>query len=89
MPNDLVRIKDWVNANGDAAANTLTAALALSKNLSTNHDRPRQILTGIPDADRAVAEAAGVAEIAGEYGVDPGEVIKVAGMLLSLGLTFI
>lgn len=91
MPNDLVKVKEWVDANGELAGDTLVAGIALAKGITASNrgKRPQDVLTGIPDADKAIAQAAGVAEIAGEYGVDAGEVLKVASMLLSLGLTFV
>jgi len=91
MPNDLVTVKNWIEAHGSDAASTVTAGLQLVGALTKNHPdtKPQEILTGIPDADLALHQAAGVAQIAGVHGVDAADVIEFASLLLSLGLTFI
>lgn len=89
--NDLVKINDWMAAHGDQAGEALVAGLRLAKGLNASHpDKlPATILTGIPDADLALAQAAGVGDIAGDSGVSVEDVIEVAGLLLSIGLTFV
>jgi hypothetical protein len=89
--NDLVKINEWVDAHGDTASATLVAGLRLAKGLNANYpDKlPATILTGIPDADLALAQAARVGDIAGDAGVSVEDVIEVASLLLGLGLTFI
>jgi hypothetical protein len=91
VPNDLVKINDWMAEHGDTAGVALSAGIRLAKNLNAQHpDKlPSTILTGIPDADTAIAQAAGVADIAGDAGVSVQDVMEVAGLLLSLGMTFV
>ena len=79
-----------------ALADKSVGAIALSgfelvKKLTSDpsHGAPQSIFTGIPDADKALAEAAGVAEIAGRHGVEVDDVVEFAGLLLSLGMAFI
>jgi len=90
--SDLVKIKDWIDAHGTTASTVVVAGMQLAGQLTKNSEpgtRPQEILTGIPDADLALHQAAGVAEIAGDHGVDAADVIDFATLLLSLGLTFI
>lgn len=89
--SDLAKIKSYIDEHGDTAGAAVIAGLQLAGSLTAREreKRPQEILTGIPDADLALAQAAGVGAIAGQEGVDVEEIIKVAGLFLSLGMTFI
>ena len=91
MANDLTKLTEWVNANGATAGTAIVAGLQLAGSLTAREPdkKPQEIFTGIPAADRAIAQAAGVAAIANAEGVTIENVITVAKLLLGLGLTFV
>ena len=92
---EIESINGFIEKLGSADKSVGAVALAgfeLVKNLTTGPiapTAPQNVFTGIPDADKALAEAAQVAEIAGRNGVEIEDVIEFAGLLLSLGMTFI
>ena len=91
MAHAFTEVKEWVDANGATVGTALLAGIQLAGSLTAKEPdkKPQEIFTGIPAADRAIAQAAGVAEIAGAEGVTIENVITVAKLLLGLGLTFV
>lgn len=87
----LIAVAERLAGENKEVAPAIVAGMRLVDNLTKDHPdtRPQEILTGIPDADKAMAEAAGVAQIAGVHGVEIEDVMEVAGLLLSLGLAFV
>ena len=51
---------------------------------TANGTTVRALVTGDPNADRALADAAGVAAIAGRHGVTIDDALEAARMVLSL-----
>jgi hypothetical protein len=93
MASDFESIATWLaNYGGDVAALT-AAGLELSRNVGRNASAAgstaRGVITGIPTADQAIWDAAGLAEIAGSAGVSADDIVQFASMLLSLGLTIL
>jgi len=88
---DLNALAERLGTEGKSVGAVTIAGLRLVERLTEEQPdtRPQQILTGIPDADKALAEAAGVAQIAGVHGVDVDDVMEIAGLLLSMGLAFV
>lgn len=91
---DLVPLNALIEAIGSENRSVGAIAIAsfqLVENLTkaAPDQRPQEILTGIPDADLALAQAAGVAQIAGVHGVDMGDVLAFTKLLLGLGLAFV
>lgn len=77
-------------SDGKSAGAIAVASLELVESLTKGKTtRPQDVFTGIPDADQALAQAAGVAEIAGRYHVSTEDVLAFTKLLLGLGLAFV
>lgn len=83
--NDLRRFAGWVADNRAGAAQALEAAAgvleALKPQAAARGMAPIEMITGIPSADRALADAAGLAAIAGRAGANVDLVLSALGML--------
>ena len=88
---NLKKLGELVASHGFVAAGVLKASMRLAHNLSAGDGDPglATVFTGIPAADQAIAEAAGVAAIAGNEGVEVDDVIVFTRALVALGLTFV
>lgn len=83
--SDLAKFVEWVLAHPDAAKTATGAAAELLAALRRPPGGgPARTFTGIPSADRALAEAAGIAEIAGKRGVNLEQVLDVAKLLVGI-----
>ena len=98
MPNDIQKFLDTMDLSvvdevglKKTPGAVVAAGIDLVRALTTkNHGKkPQQIFTGIPDADMAISQAAGVAEISASRGVPMAEIMEFAGLLLGLGLAVI
>jgi len=83
--NDLAKFGTWLQAQGAQAIPVLNASVeflaALQGQAQTSGRPPLQLVTGIPMADRALADAVGLAAIAGQYGVTLETVLEGVGLL--------
>lgn len=90
MANDLEKFNNWVGANGDNAIGAIAGAVELFKMLrptSASRQVPIQSLfIGDPIADRAIADAVGVAAIAGRNGVSVDDILTAANLLKGVAL---
>lgn len=93
MANDLERAAAFLAEHGDTAGATFKASVRLVRGLTPLAEGREvpviEVFTGIPEADRAIAESAGVAAIAGEEGVAVDDVIAFTKLLLAVGLAFV
>ena len=89
MANDIDKARAWLVANGADAVAALDGSLELIQQL-----RPTAVykstsiaalLTADPMVARQVADAAGLAGIAGRRGVDAEKVLEGAAVLVKLG----
>ena len=86
----LEALANWVQADPSAARSALLAAQELLQRASPAAAaagvKPLQLFTGIPAADRAIADAAGLSEIAGRWGTTAAVVLEVLGILKHVAL---
>ena len=87
--SDLARFTDWVLAHPDAAKTVVGGAEELLGRLrvpAASGTGPARTFTGIPSADRALAEAAGIAAIAERRGVTFEQIFEVATLIARVAL---
>jgi hypothetical protein len=85
---DAKKVAAWITRKGPTLAATLSAGvdlLTVLKGTATAQGTTvRGLVTGDPNADRALADAAGVAAIAGRHGVTIDDALEATRMILSL-----
>lgn len=90
MANDLEKFNHWVAANGDNALGAITGAVELFRMLrpsaSAKNVSLDALLIGDPITDRAIADAVGVAAIAGRNGVSVDDILTAANLLKGLAV---
>lgn len=93
MPTDLDTVKTWIDNHGTDVGAAFGAAVelygALKPLAATQGISIQGLLTGDPVADRAIADAVGVAAIAGRRGLTVDQVLDAAAMLGKLALTLV
>lgn len=80
--SDLAKFVDWILTHPDAAKTVTAGAEDLLVALRRPPaGGPSRTFTGVPSADRALAQAAGLAAIAGKRGVTADQIFEVATVL--------
>ncbi len=80
--SDLAKFVDWVLTHPDVAKSVTGGAEDLLVALRRPPGGgPARTFTGVPSADRALAQASGLAAIAGKRGVTADQVFEVAAVL--------
>jgi hypothetical protein len=88
MPSDLQKARDWMAANSghiDAAFDGAMEMLALMRpKAAASNTTIKDLFTGDPMADRRIADAVGLASIAGRHNVSPDVIMGAVNTLLKI-----
>ena len=90
MADEFAKLNNWIDAKGDTAIAAIRGAVELYKALKpTSAARTVPLATlfvNDPIADRAIADAVGVAAIAGRSGVSVEDILTAANLLKGVAL---
>jgi len=91
--NDITKLATWIQENRAGATAAITGAgelFAALAPLAASQNKPvGLVLTGIPSADRAIADAVDVAAIAGRTGASIEAILSVATILKDVAIALI
>lgn len=83
----------WITKNGPKVGAVLAAGVDLltvfKVTATAQGTTVRSLVTGDPNADRALADAAGVAAIAGKHGVTIADALEAARVVLALATALV
>jgi hypothetical protein len=90
MADEFTKVTNWIDAKGDTAILALRGAVELYKALKPTAAARlvsvESLFVNDPIADRAIADAVGVAAIAGRGGIDVDDILTAANLLKGMAL---